>query len=300
MNRTNQTIVKSSHCKSLQLPNLYGRAGEFGLDYMAMDEMFDEPQEDPTERLSDPADRAREKSDEFRMQAELIAVFEGVRKFDAQILPGLSMDTARDIQRSMARLEKSKSPGGPVLPGQSGAEAASVLNAFETLNLSTNDYHIHRRPGEVMIIRWLAGEQVDTFYKRLQAHFDVAIEGFREDEHQAHEWKQDPGTLKYLTALDDIQVKMAERHLRNAIRQHNLFVLSTQMADEINIAYLADQVMNVTPADIVGKASAPPDEPTEKDLAWFYKLFSLRGVREGVEQMCFFTFLQKTDEDTWA
>jgi hypothetical protein len=122
------------------------------------------------------------------------------------------------------------------------------------------------------------------------------MEGFREDERQEHEWKQDPGTLKYLTALDAIQVKMTERYLRNAIREHNLFVLSTQMADEINIAYLADQVMNVTPADIVGKVSAPPDEPTEQDLAWFYKLFFLRGMREGVEQMCFFTFLQKSDD----
>jgi hypothetical protein len=259
-------------------------------------DMFDEPQEDPTEQSFNPANRAKEKGDEFRMQAELIAVFEGVRKFDAQLLPGLAADTARDLQRTMAKLEKSKSPGGPVLPGQSTGDAANALNAFATLNLSTNDYHIHRRPGEVMIIRWLEGEQVDTFYQRLQAHFDVAIEGFREDERQALEWKQDPGTLQYLTALDDIHVKTAERYLRNAIRQHNLFVLSTQMADEINIVYLADQVMNVMPADIVGKASAPPDEPSEQDLAWFYKLFSLRGVREGVEQMCFFTFLQKSDD----
>ena len=62
-----------------------------------------------------------------------------------------------------------------------------------------------------MIIRWLAGEQAATFYERLQAHFDAAIEGFREDERQAHEWKRDPSTLTYLTALDAIHVKMAER-----------------------------------------------------------------------------------------
>ena len=81
-------------------------------------DMFDEPQEDPTERSFSPNDRAREKSDEFRMHAELAAVFEGCRKFDARLIPGLSSDVARDIQRSMAKLEKSKSPGGPVLPSQ--------------------------------------------------------------------------------------------------------------------------------------------------------------------------------------
>ena len=80
------------------------------------------------------------------------------------------------------------------------------------------------------------------------------------------------------------------------IKEHHLFVLSTQMADEINIAYLSDHIMEVPAADIVGKVSAPPEDPPEKDLAWFYKLFSLRGVRDGVEQMCFFTFLQKTDD----
>ena len=259
-------------------------------------DMFDEPREDPTEQSANPADRAKEKSDEFRMHAELAAVFEGVRKFDAQLIPGLSADTARDIQRSMARLEKSKAPNGPVLPPASNAEAATVLNAFDALGLSTNDYHIHRRPGEAMIIRWLQGDQVDSYYNRLQAHFDAAMEGFREDERQAHEWKQDASTLQYLTALDAVNVKMAERYMRNVLKEHGLFVLSTQMADEINIAYLADTVMNVTAADIVGKASAPPDEPTEHDLAWFYKLFSLRGIRDGVEQMCFFTFLQKSDD----
>jgi len=41
---------------------------------------------------------------------------------------------------------------------------------------------------------------------------------------------------------------------------------------------------------------APPDEPTERDLAWFYKLFSLRGISEGIEQMCFFTYLQKSGD----
>jgi len=258
--------------------------------------MFDEPIEDPEERSSEPADMAREKSDEFRMHAEIAAAFEGPRKFDAQLIPGLDAQIARDIQRTMGRLEKSKEPNSPVLPEPSGKDAADLLNFPITHGLSTNDYHIHRRPGEVMIVRWLAGDQVETFYTRLQAHFDAALGGYKEDERQAHEWKQDPKTLAYLAAVDALDVKMAERYLRDPIRELNLFVLSTQTADEINIAYLSDHIMGVSAAEIVGAKSAPPDGPTDHDLAWFYKLFSLRGISEGVEQMCFFTFLQKSDD----
>lgn len=258
--------------------------------------MFDEPIEDPSERSFDPADRAREKSDEFRMHAELAAVFEGHRKFDSQTVPGLDPQLARDIQRGIGRLEKAKSPDSPVLPEPSAAEASGLLDFPKTSDLSTNDYHIHRRPGEVMIVRWLEGQQVETFYDRIQAHFDAALNGFREEERQAQEWKQDPQTLVYLKALDALEVRMADRFLRDVIRTHNIFVLSTQAADEMNIAYLCDYVMGVPAADIVGRASAPPDEPTERDLAWFFKLFSLRGIVEGTERMCFFAYLQKSDD----
>jgi hypothetical protein len=55
--------------------------------------------------------------------------------------------------------------------------------------------------------------------------------------------------------------------------------------------------MNVPASEIVGAASAPPDDPSERDRAWFFKLFSLRGIKEGIEQMFFFTYLQKTDGD---
>jgi hypothetical protein len=258
--------------------------------------MFDEPNEEPAERAFDPADRVREKTDEFRMHAELFAVFEGVRKFDSQLKPGLDPEIARDIQRTMGRLEKSKTPDSPVLPEPSVADAARLLDLFNTHDLSPNDYHIHRRPGEVMIVRWLPGDLIDAFYQRLQAHFDAALEGFKEDERQGQAWKQEEKTQAFLAALDAVEVRMADRYLRDAIRQHNVFVLSTQSADEINIAYLADYVMGVSAADIVGSASAPPDEPTEQDLAWFYKLFSLRGTVEGSERMCFFMFMQKSDE----
>jgi hypothetical protein len=262
--------------------------------------MFEEPEESPEESALSAEDRVKDKTDEFRMAAELFAVFEATRKFDAQVRPDLDRDLTRDIQRTMGRLEKAKTPDSPVLPEPSAADAATLLDMANARELATGDYHVQRRPGEVMIVRWLQGEEVETFYARLQAHFDAAMEGFREEERQQQAWKQDPKTLAFLDALDKVEVKMADRYLRPLIRTHNLYVLSTQATDELNINYLADYVMSVPVSEIVGNASAPPDEaPTERDLAWFFKLFSLRGIKEGVEQMCFFAFLQKSDEDAW-
>src|SRR3954468_24501043 len=169
--------------------------------------MFDEPEEQHADLPRDPATRAREKSDEFRMHAELAAVFEAPRKFDARLIPGLDIDLAREIQRTMARLEKSKTPDSPILPPTSAPDAATLLDMPAPKDLSPGDYHIHRRPGEVMIVRWLAGDDVETFYTRLQAHFDAALEGFRDDERSAHSWKQDPSVAAYLKALDAIELK---------------------------------------------------------------------------------------------
>jgi hypothetical protein len=258
-----------------------------------------EPDEEPAERTLKPADRAKDKSDELRMHAELAAVFEGNRKFDAELRTDLDARLAREIQKTVGKLEKSRSPEHPVLPEPSAKDAAAMLDFPHEHGLSTNDYHVYRRPGEVMIVRWLAGEEVDTFYKRVQAHLDVALEGVREDERQANEWKQNPDTDAYLAALDALEVNMAERYLREPIRQLNLFVLSTQAADEMNIAHLCDYVMGIPAAEVVGDASAPPDAPTDRDLAWFFKLFSLRGVVDGEERMCFFTYLQKSDDGDW-
>jgi hypothetical protein len=259
--------------------------------------MFDEPEETPAENAIDPLQRAKEKSDEFRMHAELVAVFEGHRKFDAELLPKFDAETARDIQKVIAKLEKSRRADQPIIPPASAQDAATLLNLAKTRDISTNDYHIHRRPGEVMIVRFLAGEEVETFYERLQAHFDAALNQFREEEKQQHEWKQDAETSKYLEALDRLEVKMPERYLRDPIRKHNIFVLSTQTADELDILHLCEVIMGVEPADLVGRASAPPEDgATERDRAWFFKLFSLRGIVEGVERMCFFTYLQKAEE----
>ena len=51
--------------------------------------MFDDPDQTSPDRPLSPTDQAREKADEFRMHAELAAVFEAPRKFEAKILPGL-------------------------------------------------------------------------------------------------------------------------------------------------------------------------------------------------------------------
>jgi hypothetical protein len=263
--------------------------------------MFDDPNETPAERSTNPADRAREKFDEFRMHAEVAAVFEAHRKFDAQVLANLDADVARDLQRTIGKLEKSKAADHPILTDPSAiTDATRVLTLPQTAALSTNDYHVHRRPGEAMIVRFLAGDEVETFYERFQAHFDVALNQFREEERQSLGWKQDPETTTYLDALDKIDVRMADRYLRDPIRQHQLAVLSTQAADEMDILHLCDYVMGVEAAAVVGQASAPPEDgATERDRAWFFKLFSMRGLVDGVERMCFFTFLQKADESAW-
>jgi hypothetical protein len=258
--------------------------------------MFDEPGETPPDHSFSPADRAKAKTDEFRMHAELAAVFEGVRKFEAQILPGFDPELSRELQKSFAKLERAKSPDSPVLPPASSDDAANILRLPASRNITTNDYHVYRRPGEVFVIRWLQGPEVESFYERLQAHFDAALGAFRQEERSAQEWRKDPATLEYLAALDSTEIDMAERYLRKPIRQHKLFVLSTQTADEINIAYLTEYIMGIPSPDLVGPVSAPPAEPSERDLAWFYKLFCLRGIDGDLERMCFFLYLQKTED----
>ena len=82
-------------------------------------DMFDEPNEEPHERSVSPAGPAREKSDEFRMHAELAAVFEGCRKFDARIMP-LGGTAAQEVQQTMGKLEKAKAVEHPILPNRFG------------------------------------------------------------------------------------------------------------------------------------------------------------------------------------
>lgn len=257
--------------------------------------MYDEPSEEPSERALDLAAKVRDKIDELRMHAELAAVFEGCRKFDAELRPGLDAQKAREVQRGMGKLEKSRPGDNAQLPASASDDAQFVLTYPTFHDLSLNNYHIHRRPGEAMIIRWLHADQVETFYERLQAHFNVGLEGLREDERQALEWKKGDDTELYLDALDRVEIDMADRFYRDQVRK-GMFALSTQTADEMNIAYLCDYIIGEPAAEVVGQASAPGDAPTDKDLAWFFKLYLLRGVIEGIEMMCFFAYLQKTDD----
>lgn len=262
------------------------------------DDSHEDPHETPNESALDPLAAAKDKFDEFRMHAELAAVFEGRRKFDAQMDTKLDGSIAREAQKTVARLEKSRLNDTPIVKPQQMDEARALLELPLTQKITTNDYHIHRRPGEAMILRWLAGDEVNSFYERFQAHFDAALKQFREEERQAKGWQQDEKTIKYLDALDAIDVKMTDRYLRKEIRQHRFIALSTQAADEMDIIHLSDYLMGVDAAQVVGRASAPPeDQPTERDRAWFFKLFSLRGLTQELERIFFFTYLQKSDDE---
>lgn len=260
--------------------------------------MFDEPDEAPNERIIDPAAHAREKSDEFRMHAELAAVFEGPRKSGSEVHFDLEYEMARDLQKRFAGLARSKIADIPVLPALSVGDAASLLSVPATAALHVNDYYVYRRPGEVMIVRWIEGDQVESFYERFQAHFDAALDNYRQEQRQAHAWKQDARTQAYLAALDGIDTRMAQIFLRDMIREFKVFVLSTLTADELNLQYLAEDLMGLAMTDLATPALTPAFEPTQRDLAWFFKLFSLRGVEGPVERACFFAFLQKA-EDTF-
>ena len=260
--------------------------------------MYDEPEERRSESAADPAVRAREKADEMTLHAELAAVFEGPRKFDAEVLADLDAGPAREVQQTVGRLEKSKGDQTPILPPASAAEAAALLDLPTARDLTRGDYHVHRRPGEAMIVRWLAGEGVDAFYERFQAHFDAAFNAFRDDERSSNEWRGDEATLAYLDALDKIDRKIEGHYLREPLRKHPVFALSTLTVDEMDILHLCDGLMGVPASAVVGRHSAPPaDDPSDRDRAWFFKLFSLRGGRAGAERMCFFTFLQKAGDE---
>ena len=265
------------------------------------DDENDEPGQVPAERASDPQQRAREKADAFRMHAELAAIYEGLRKFEAAVDASLNASLARDIQRAVGKLANAREPETPVLPATTWPDARKLLvNLPAEHGLTTNDYHVHQRPGEVMLVRWLAGEEVDTFYERMQAHFEAALNDARETERANLGWRADDATNQYLDALDKIEFRMADRYLRDAIRQHQLFVCSTLAADEIHVGYLCQHLMGIDVEQLVGEDNAPPAGASEHEMAWFYKLFSIRGLsKSGEERMCFFTYLQKTDDDVF-
>jgi hypothetical protein len=256
----------------------------------------DEPIEPKDAHLT-PDARVAEKVGELRMHSELAAIFEGPRKFDANLIP-LDADIARDVQRSMAKFERAKVENTPVLDATATPEALRVLHLPTANKLSTGDYHLYRRPGEVMMARWLAGpEETDTFINRYQAHCDAALNGAREDDRSSLEWRGDAQTTAYLDALDKAELNAEVLYYREPIRKHEICVLTTTTTDEMNIRFLCEHLMGATISDVVGPASTPDDDAPDSQLAWFFKLFSLRGMVEGVERMCFFTFLQKSEDE---
>ncbi|MEM7808324.1 MAG: hypothetical protein AAF561_09460, partial [Planctomycetota bacterium] len=216
----------------------------------------------------------------------------------------LDADVARELQQTIGKLEKQKDTNtGPILPADGVDAARRVLTMpVAQPRLTTNDYHILRRPNEAMIVHWLAGDEVDSFYERYKAHVEVALEQRREDERQELGWRSDEADQKYLEALDDIEADPAAWYLRDTLQKHGLFLLSTLAVDEMDILHLCDTLMSVPAVDVVGRASAPdPDDesPPESERAWYFKLFSLRGVVEKQERMCFFAFMQRTTDDLW-
>lgn len=259
--------------------------------------MYDDPDERKDDRAVAPETRVAEKLDELRIHADLCAIFEGTRKFDAQVKTEIDSDLIRDVQQIVAKLEKSKRPGKPFLTPARALGASSLFASLEEQGVSTSDYHVLRRPGEVMIVRWIKGEQVETFYKRLQAHMDVAIKQTREDERQALGWKNDPSTNAYLDALDVAELDMQKWWMRDLLKDHELATVRTQTADEISITYITDFIMGVGAAALVGEEFAPSSGADDSELAWFFKLFSLCGANEGVEHIVFFVFLQKTEDE---
>lgn len=257
--------------------------------------MFDDSHEARDDTGHDPTTRLREKLAELRMLAELAAVFEGPRKFNATLRPNLSFEHARQFQQAIARLEKSKQAGVPVLPPDKWPDATALLQLPEQLGLAPGDYHLHRRPGEVMLLRWLDDTLAKLFFQRMQAHFDVALQQAREDERQALGWKQDPGVARYLDELDKARFDMDDHYARKAVRL-GACVLSTITTDDMNIVFLADHLMGVEPADLVGAASAPEDQFDESKLGWYFRLFSLRAPVQQGERLLFFAFLQRSDD----
>src|ERR1051325_7930624 len=101
--------------------------------------MFEDPnegsEEEPAERALHPATAAKDKADQFRMHAELAAVFEGHRKFDAELRPGLDAEMARSLQRTMGKLAKVRIAETALSPPEASDDAAGLLNLPLTRDL---------------------------------------------------------------------------------------------------------------------------------------------------------------------
>ena len=256
------------------------------------------------ENAGDPEQRAREAVEQLRIHCELAAVFEGPRKYDAEVRPGLDAGVARDLQQAIGKLEKQKTAKlGPVLPPAALEAAKAVLDRPATdPSVELGVYHISRRPGETIIIRWLDAEDIERFYERFNAHFKAAHGQKLEDDRQELGWRQDEADQKYLEHFEKVEPQADLWYLRELLKKHGMIALSTTSVDEMDILHLCDTLMGVPAIDVVGRQSAPdPDDanPSHADRAWYFRLFNLRGPVNGVERMCIFAFLQKADDDLW-
>lgn len=267
--------------------------------------MFEDDADDAPARRTDPEQAAKDKLEELRMYAELAAVFEGPRKFDQAFRRDLPLDLAQRLQRGLLTLERARPGQSQLIPAEHISLARELLAAHDTAGLTCGDYHAAVRPGQVLIARWIQGGDFDTFHERLSDHFDAMLAGHIEDEESARRWLGDSTLPKYLQSLKKHKPNLPERYLWAFIRSGGVpACLSTHTADELNIAFLAETVMGLTVGEIVGQqaALAVSDDddaawPDESDLAWYFKLFLLRGTVEQVPTACFFAFLQKTGDD---
>ena len=268
--------------------------------------MFDDDADEAPARRTDPEQAARDKLEELRMYAELAAVFEGPRKFDHDLRRDLPSDLAQRLQRGMLTLERARPNQVQILPDEQVPLARELLSANDPAGLTCGDYHACVRPGQVVMARWIRGEDFDVFHERLLAHFDAMLAGHIEDEESARAWQGDPSLPKYLESLEKFKPNLADRYLVAFVRSGRVpACLSTHTADELNIAFLAETVMGLSVPEVVGPqaGAATSDEddddayPDESALAWYFKLYLLRGTVERVPTACFFAFLQKTSNE---
>ncbi|MFN4243284.1 MAG: hypothetical protein ACK4PI_08610 [Tepidisphaerales bacterium] len=278
--------------------------------------MFDEddgPTDDnaPDRRYGRPEVAAADKLEELRMYAELAAVFEGTAKFGHALLRDLTPDLARRLQVGMVTLERARDGSVQLIPAEKVPLAHELLRLHREAGLSTCDYHSLVRPGEVHLARWVVGTDFDTVFSRLCAHFDAMLSGHVEDEQAARGWQGDPSLPAYIAALEKLKPDLTSRYLVPHVRRGTVpACLSTHTADELNIDYLASTVMQLSPRDLTAPSPpadgghtddtpwAEPDESAaadESELAWYFKMFLLRGHVDGGAAACFYAFLQKAD-----
>jgi hypothetical protein len=248
------------------------------------------------DQTSQPKQRLAQTLAALKQHAEFAAMYEGPRKFGDAVRPDLDAELARSIQQRVAKVASKIGPG-PLVNASQQTLARELLRLHTAEGLAPRDYFIYRRPGEVMMVRWLAGDDVSTYHQRMQAHFDVALKQTQADEREKLAWRNDEKDNAYLELLDEATFEMSHYTAREIVTRSKMAVMSSLMADAVHIGFLCEQVMGVSAAEVVGAAFSPPADAGDEEVSWFYRHFSLRGVLDEVEAVMNFTFLQKTSDD---